>query len=53
MVAGIPPYFSTDKKSLLDNIVHKTVRFPQYFTENFKDLISSLIEKEPKNRIGA
>lgn len=52
LVAGIPPFFDKDKRVMYRNIIHKQVKFPSYFSEHLKDLVTGLLIKDPRKRLG-
>lgn len=53
MLVGTPPYFSRDKIELFHNIKHGTLRFPKHISEEAKDLILKLLERNPRERLGS
>ena len=52
MVTGNPPFFTQDQDLMYQNIVENKLVFHEYFSEEFKDLLSKLLDKDPKKRIG-
>ena len=52
-IFGIPPFFHTSKKVLLNSIITDEVNFPNYINRTTKDLILNLLEKDPSKRIGS
>ena len=52
-VFGIPPFFHSSKKVLLNSIINDEVQFPAYINRTTKDFILRLLEKDPAKRLGA
>ena len=52
MVTGNPPFFTQDQDLMYQNIIENKLVFHEYFSEEFKDLLSKLLDKDPKKRIG-
>ena len=58
MVVGVPPFFSSDKDELLNNISNGKLKIPAYLTNEAKDLIREVIFmqltiRDPSKRLGA
>lgn len=53
MLHGQTPFFEMDKKLLFKKILMGKVSFKLGLSENVKDLIRKLLEKNPKKRLGA
>jgi serine/threonine protein kinase len=53
MLAGIPPYFDNKKEVMFKNIKQGPLKMPERFTEDAKDLILKLINRDPTKRLGA
>ena len=53
MVVGTPPYFSRDKNELFHNIKHGKLRLPKQASPEVKDLITKLLERNPRDRLGS
>ena len=49
---GSPPFESRTQKETFMKIKKVSVEFPPYLSEDVKDLISKLLKKSPKQRIG-
>ena len=52
MVTGNPPFFTQDQDLMYQNIIENKLVFHEYFSDEFKDLLSKLLDKDPKKRIG-
>lgn len=53
MLAGIPPFFHTNRTRMFRSIQQEELRFPSYFSPNACSLISRLMEKNPGLRLGS
>lgn len=53
MLVGTPPYFSRDKNELFHNIKHGKLRLPKQASAEAKDLITKLLERNPRDRLGS
>lgn len=49
---GEPPYFSDDIPTLYKNIKEGKLKFPKNVSEAAKNLITGLLERDPKKRLG-
>lgn len=52
-IIGEPPYFSDDIPTLYRNIKEGKLKFPKSVSEVAKNVISGLLERDPKKRLGA
>jgi len=52
MLAGQPPFDAQDEETLFRAIVHNKVAFPRWVTEEAKNLVDSLMIKDPAKRLG-
>ena len=52
MVVGEPPFFSNDFNIMYKNISENNLKLPEVFSEELKDLLKKLLQKDPKKRIG-
>ena len=54
MLSGMHPFASRrkSKKEMFDDIKEKTVVMPDHFSDEAKDLITSLLERNPFKRLG-
>lgn len=52
MLCGIPPYYANNKDELFKNIKDAPLSIPNYVTPVAKDLISKLMNRNPKKRLG-
>ena len=51
LLNGEPPFYSNDIQCMLNNIQNKALKFPDYFSDEVKDLLSKLLDKDPNKRI--
>jgi serine/threonine protein kinase len=51
MIAGIPPFFSKDERTLMKMIDSKEVEFKRFMSEESKDLLKQLLEKNHHKRL--
>lgn len=47
MLTGAPPYYSDNLKQLFKNIRHETLKYPKFMKDSSKDLIRSLLNRNP------
>ncbi|CAD8143598.1 unnamed protein product [Paramecium pentaurelia] len=54
LVSGLPPYYSHNTQEIYNSILTETIQFPDYvqISNQLKDLILSLLEKDPTERLG-
>lgn len=53
MLVGCPPFYDDDKTELFEQIRFSKPRFPKRLSRDAKDLISRLLLKNPKDRMGS
>lgn len=53
MLVGIPPFYSTNRDQMFKNIWNHEADFPENMSPEARDFIEKLIEKDPKDRLGA
>lgn len=52
MIIGIPPFYSRDRKVLLNNIATSSPKYPSQLPENLRSILEGLLCKDPKTRLG-
>ena len=52
MISGTPPFFSNEIAVLFNKIKNCQLVLHQYFSEDLKDLLRKLLEKDPEKRFG-
>lgn len=52
MISGFPPFYSSKQMRTYAKIMHKQVKFPTHFSRHAKDIISGLLCKAPRKRLG-
>lgn len=53
LMTGSPPFRGGNKNLIMQNIVHGKLKMPYHFSAEAKDLLTRLLRKEPKKRLGA
>jgi len=53
MISGLPPFYSTDRKTLFNNIQHEELKFTKYHDAVVQDLLSQLLMKDPSERLAS
>ena len=52
MISGMPPFFSNEIAVLFNKIKNCQLVLPKFFSEDLKDLLRKLLEKDPEKRFG-
>lgn len=52
MLTGMPPFYSRDRDRLFEKILHSELRFPMYFSKPARQILSQLMNRNPKRRLG-
>jgi serine/threonine protein kinase len=52
LLSGAPPFKGNNKNTVMQNIVHGKLKMPYHFSTEAKDLLTRLLRKEPKKRLG-
>uniref|UniRef100_A0A347ZJ76 non-specific serine/threonine protein kinase n=1 Tax=Reticulitermes speratus TaxID=60591 RepID=A0A347ZJ76_9NEOP len=53
MLTGLPPFYDENVNTMYKAILHVEVEYPSGMSGPVKDLISKLLDKNPKTRLGA
>jgi serum/glucocorticoid-regulated kinase 2 len=53
LTVGIPPFYSQNVNEMYNKIQHGVLRFPPFLSENCKNLIVQLLNRDPKKRMGS
>jgi len=53
LTVGIPPFYSQNVNEMYSKIQHGVLRFPPFLTEECKSLITLLLNRDPKKRLGS
>lgn len=53
LMTGNPPFRGNNKNIIMQNIVHGKLKMPYHFSAETKDLLTRLLRKEPKKRLGS
>lgn len=51
MICGMPPFFDDDKKKQDELILENHIRFPRHVSQDAKELIKALMNKDPSKRL--
>jgi hypothetical protein len=52
MIAGIPPFYCSNRQELFEKIKNGKVKYPQTLSFVVKDLLEGLFTKDPLQRFG-
>ena len=52
MISGTPPFYAHDLSTMYNNISKNKLMLHDIFSDELKDLLKLLLNKDPKNRIG-
>ncbi|CAD8121301.1 unnamed protein product [Paramecium sonneborni] len=52
LVTGLPPFYSKNTQKIYDSILNEQVTFPQFLSQEIKELMSGLLAKDPNKRLG-
>lgn len=53
MLTGLPPFFNQNLHVMYEKIVRAKLTFPSYFSTNAKQILSELLDRSPKTRLGS
>lgn len=53
MLVGVPPFYNSDRKVMYTSILKDEIKFYRHMSKDAKDLIDSLMTKDPRERLGA
>jgi serine/threonine protein kinase len=53
MLVGIPPYYSNNKEQLYENIQRGPLKLPSFLTEDARQLLIALLNRNPEKRLGS
>jgi serine/threonine protein kinase len=51
MLTGLPPFYSTNVNEMYEFILTKPLTFPDYIGGDAKDLVTKLLQRDPKKRL--
>jgi serum/glucocorticoid-regulated kinase 2 len=53
MLCGIPPFYTSNRQELFERIKFAGPQYPKYLSPNAKNILESLLKKDPAKRLGA
>ena len=53
MVTGLPPFYSRNRETMFEKIMKAELTFPTFVSPAVKDLLSRLLVRDPKQRLGS
>jgi len=53
LIVGIPPYYHNNRNQLFENIKYGPLRIPMSMSNDARDLILNLLNRNPRKRLGA
>ena len=53
LTVGIPPFYSTNVNEMYNKIQHGVLRFPPFLSDDCKNVIIGLLNRDPSKRLGA
>ncbi len=53
MISGLPPFYSRNRETMFEKIMKAEITFPPFMTEHSKDILSKLLVRDPKLRLGS
>ncbi|XP_055508113.1 serine/threonine-protein kinase Sgk2-like isoform X1 [Leucoraja erinacea] len=53
MLLGLPPFYSRNVAEMYDNILHKPLHLPMSISTAARDILTGLLQKDQKRRLGA
>lgn len=52
MMTGLPPWYTTDRSQLFRRLKSAPLEIPSYFSDASADCVSTLLERNPRRRLG-
>lgn len=52
MMTGLPPWYTTDRQKLFKRLKAAPLEIPSYFTTNSASVVSTLLDRNPRTRLG-
>jgi len=53
MLVGIPPFYTQNRQELFEKIKFVSPKYPNYLSATAKNLVESLLKKDPNKRLGS
>ena len=52
MLTACHPFYTEDRRQLYSNLMHARIEYPSYLSSAAKELLSGLLERDPRARLG-
>ncbi len=53
MLTGIPPFYSKNRKNMIQNIMYSAIKIPTYLSKEAQDVLLLLLNKDPNEWLGS
>ncbi len=53
MMCGLPPFYDQNVNKMYNKIVKAPLVFPDYFSNDAKDMLAKLLDRDPHKRLGS
>ena len=53
MISGLPPFYSRNRETMFEKIMKADITFPPFMSAEARDLLSKLLIRDPKDRLGS
>jgi serine/threonine protein kinase len=53
MITGLPPFYSRNRETMFEKIMHADLTFPATVSDSAKDLLAHLLLRDPRERLGS
>jgi serine/threonine protein kinase len=53
MISGLPPFYSRNRETMFEKIMKADISFPPFMTPDARDILSKLLIRDPKDRLGS
>jgi len=52
LIAGVLPFFNSNKKQMIKNILKADIQFNDKFSQHAKSFVTACLERDPTKRLG-